>query len=182
MTWVLIRSAVDNREDRDNSRWDGLTFGPQGPVVNCSVVFILGRRSVMALSRYYACAVTAVPGPCLFSVQTQWHVRAHRTLSVLFVAWLQPQTCRGVYNGENKKSKGGTEKARIKKRKALETNAAKSAAFSIKWAYGLKWPMKMMNKLQLYTVQVNSSAYQVNELHGVVTYSPPSLPLLYDVT
>ena len=45
-------------------------------------------------------------------------------------------------------SKGGAEKARIKKRKALGTDAAKCekiGSFSIKRACGLKRPMEMTN-------------------------------------
>ena len=31
---VESRPGLANREDRDNSRWAGLTFGPRGPVFN----------------------------------------------------------------------------------------------------------------------------------------------------
>ena len=93
----------------------------------------------MALSGYHVYAVTTVAGP----------------------SQLQPQKCKGVCKMENKKSKGGAEKARIKKRKALETDAAKCAkicSFFNKTSSQSETTNdddetgkdKMLNKMQLY--------------------------------
>ena len=90
----------------------------------------------MALIGYYVYAATTVPGlsplAALFFLffcrrSLMSHVCAHRILSVVSVTWLQPQKSKGVCKIENKKSKGGGEKVRIKERKALETDAAKCA-------------------------------------------------------
>ena len=98
----------------------------------CSIIifiylFILGWCSVMAVSRYYVCSVTAVPGSSFLSFFFLFFVHMQPDVTRLFtphtvsgvVAWLQPQKCKSVCKMENKKSKGGAETARIKKRTTL---------------------------------------------------------------
>ena len=65
---------------------------------------------------------------CFFSLQTQPDVTRPCTQSVVFVAWLQPQKCKGVCKMENKKEQGWSrKKLELKKRKVLERDAAKCA-------------------------------------------------------
>ena len=143
-----------NQEDRDNSQWAGLTFGQRGPVFNCLIYLFIYFGPVFIHGTEWVFCVCCYCCPWAVSTGSSWQTQPDVTLQCCSPA---PRSCRM----ENKKSKGGAEKARVKKRKALETDAARCAKIGSFFKTSMRSETtndEMLNKMQLYLHVVTLSA------------------------